>query len=209
LERKFNRLFFWGENKMLLGNLKLKGLSKLIQLNGKPPQPISILIVEDDELIQEQWLLSVKNRPNIIVETASGIRSALKQVEKSDILILDWKLGEQSGDTVLTRWLDFHAGNPCVVISGHITKTLKEQLLLSGVFNVYEKHLNLGVLNRTVGRYVREVQALNALKAQRVELASLRRNIFYLYCISLSLLMIFLASGNGTEVWELIKSILL
>jgi len=193
----------------MLGNLKLKNLSKLINLNGKTPEPTSILIVEDDELIQEQWLLSIKNRPNINVETSSGIRSALKKVEDADILILDWRLGEQSGETILARWLDFHAGNPCVVISGHVTKALKEQLLLSGVFNVYEKHLNLGVLNRTVGRYTREVRAFNALKVQRQEIATLRRSVFYLYCISLSLVVAFFASGNGKEIWELIKGILL
>ena len=189
-------------------NLKLKSLSKIINLNGKKPPPVSVLIVEDDEIIQEQWLLSIKNRPNITVETSSGVRSALKKVEAADILILDWKLGEQSGDTILTRWLDFHAGNPCVVVSGHVTKTLKETLLLSGVYNVYEKHVNLGVLNRTVGRYTREVQAFNALKEQRLEIATLRRSVFYLYCISLSLIVAFFAAGNGAEIWELIKGLL-
>lgn len=187
----------------LLGHLKLKTLSKLLSSNGEI-SPVSVLIVEDDGAQRQQWSLALHGMTDLEIEVAGSVNDALAKVEEADILLLDWRLGTQTGATVLEAWLNYHAGNPCMVISGHMRPELKETLLLSGVTNVYEKVVNIGVILRTAHRYTRTVRAQREVKALKAERYQLRQRLLYSYVIIIVSIAT-IAAKEGATIIDLLK----
>ncbi len=187
----------------LLSHLKLKTLSKLLSSNGEI-SPVSVLIVEDDGIQRQQWSLALHGMTDLEIEVAGSVNDALAKVKAADILLLDWRLGTQTGAAVLEAWLNYHAGNPCMVISGHMRPELKETLLLSGVTNVYEKVVNIGVILRTAHRYMRIVRAQREVKALKAERYQLRQRLLYSYVIIIVSIAT-IAAKEGATIIDLLK----
>lgn len=190
----------------LLSHLKLRTLSKLLSSNGEI-SPVSVLIVEDDGVQRQQWSLALHGMTDLEIEVAGSVNDALAKVKAADILLLDWRLGTQTGGTVLEAWLNYHAGNPCMVISGHMKPELRETLLLSGVTNVYEKVVNIGVVLRTAHRYMRIVRAQRMVKALKAERYQLRQRLAYSYVIIL-VSGATIAAREGATLIDLLKMFL-
>lgn len=187
----------------LLGHLKFKTLSKLLSSNGEIA-PVSVLIVEDDGAQRQQWSLALHGMTDLEIEVAGSVNDALAKVKGADILLLDWRLGTQTGETILEAWLNHHAGNPCMVVSGHMRPELRETLLLSGVTNVYEKVVNIGVVLRTTHRYTRTVRAQRMVKALKAERYQLRQRLVYSYVIIL-VSGATIAAREGATLIDLLK----
>ncbi len=187
----------------LLGHLKLRTLSKLLSSNGEI-SPVSVLIVEDDGTQRQQWSLALHGMTDLEIEVAGSVSDALVKVEAADILLLDWRLGTQTGETVLEAWLNYHAGDPCMVVSGHMRPELRETLLLSGVTNVYEKVVNIGVILRTAHRYTRIVRAQREVKALKAERYQLRQRLLYSYVIII-ISIVTIAAKEGATIIDLLR----
>lgn len=189
----------------LLTKIKLSTLSKLITNNGAPPD-ISILIVEDDGIQRQAWSLALHGMTGLVVEVAGSVGEALDKVKDSDLLLLDWGLGRGTGDTVLENWLGHHAGNPCMVISGVIPPDMEERLLMSGVANIYRKPLGIGIVIRTVHRYMREMRAYKSVQILRVERVQMKRALLYSGAINLVTLAT-LAVKEGATLVNVLKAL--
>ena len=116
---------------------------------------IRVLHVEDDvdhhELIR-MWLVQAGHA----VDHARTIDQAVDRIADSDIVLLDWELGDESGDALLGHDTVRTSDIPVVVISGHDVDQVDAAAFEHGAAAFLTKsELNQGLVDRTVRYAVR------------------------------------------------------
>lgn len=139
-----------------------------------PDETVRVLVVDDDTALREQVAMIVSGA-EVKVSVAASTDEALQEIDRADILVLDWRLGDdqgRGGRTVLRQWKALRPEGPCVVVSAYMNDALHHELLQAGAFNAVSKPA-LDVLVRVVGRYVEQVR-------NRSRLSTLEANIYML-----------------------------
>lgn len=179
---------------MPLNALK-EALQTLIPQNGDKPR-VRVLVVEDHDATRELWC-AVLSGAGHLVRAASSVREALPLIQDSDILLLDWLLGEQTAEPVLATWEENHSGKPCAVISGRLSEQEIRNLYAAGVFNVLLKPTSIEVLTSIVRHYSNDVVTMKEVRRLKEEVRALRR-------VVLVMMMVMILSVVETNIVDMI-----
>jgi len=112
---------------------------------------VNVLIVEDNTEIRS-LLRRIISAMTFCVDTTDTLRGAMGLLDWADILVVDLKLPNGSGDALLERWTELHKG-PVVVCSGYIDRDLEYELLESRAWNVLPKPIKPSVVRSVLHRY--------------------------------------------------------
>ena len=141
-------------------------------MDDRPP---TVLVVEDETDVRDLWGQALRPLGLQVLE-ASGVAQALRTLKREavDILVLDWVLGDDTGEIVMDSWVG-NGGGPLCVVSGVVGLEGLTPLLSKGAYNVLTKPVATETIVAVVGRYVTWVRVLRELRIMRIELAKMRR----------------------------------
>jgi len=133
--------------------------------------PAQVLIVDDERNIQVMLSLALRGE-SLAVDTASGGREALEKIaaQPVDLVLMDVRMPDLDGLTVLRRARETRPGLPVVIMSGH------------GTFDTVREAFKLGAvdyLEKPIEKEKLLVAVRNALSRQTLERenAELRREV--------------------------------
>jgi excisionase family DNA binding protein len=115
--------------------------------SGQP----TVLVIDDDPALQQLFKQFLKKAGfgRIVVGTGSeAIQFAEKQ--KFDLVFLDLKLPDISGDELYKKLKSLHPDLPIVIITGYPDSEILSKILASGPVTVIQKPIEFEQLNRTV-----------------------------------------------------------
>ena len=110
-----------------------------------------VLVVDDDPALQTLFKQFLKKAGfgRIVVGTgAEAISYAEKQ--NFDLVFLDLKLPDTSGDELYAKLKEMHPDLPIVIITGYPDSEILSKILASGPVTVIKKPIEFEQLNRTV-----------------------------------------------------------
>ena len=109
------------------------------------------ILVADDELTVREILSKFFTEKDYIVETAVNGREAIAKLEtyKPDIVLLDLKMPDMSGEDVLCYIDEKDIKVGVIIITGH-PGALKNERLLEKTYDYIVKPFDLDYLNSTV-----------------------------------------------------------
>jgi len=110
---------------------------------------VTILVIEDDSALRELWRRAFQTS-GCDVLSAANLSDALAQINKPDMVLLDWYLDHETADLFLDRWVA-ERGAPLMVLSGK--ELPAEDLYTRGAWHVLVKPIGLEVLMCIVQRY--------------------------------------------------------
>ncbi len=130
--------------------IKRSLLDRDILRNDEAGQP-TVLVVDDDAALQTLFKQFLKKAGfgRIVVGTGA---EALAHCEKQsfDLVFLDLKLPDISGDELYTKLKDINPDVPIVIITGYPDSEILSKILSSGPVTVIKKPIEFDQLNRTV-----------------------------------------------------------
>jgi DNA-binding NtrC family response regulator len=188
----------------------------------KTIDPITLLLVEDDAVQQEQLTMLLRQRGGCDqIICASSISEALQEISKAHVLVLDWRIGrngERGGRTIFNAWMGRNGRLPCLVLSAYMTNELELELLGQGASNALSKPAGLQVLLRLISEYVHQIRQelelekaktnITILKGQVDKLAEAslkqkRNNLVMLFLVLLAIIF-----TNGTQLGSTVSQVL-
>ena len=111
----------------------------------------TVLVVDDDPQLQQLFKQFLKKAgfSRIVVGTgAEAISYAEKQ--SFDLVFLDLKLPDVSGDELYVKLKDLHPDMPIVIITGYPDSDILSKILAIGPVTVIQKPIEFEQLNKTV-----------------------------------------------------------
>jgi len=116
-------------------------------LNGD----ITVLVAEDDRMMADALVRGLNAR-GYNVKRTERVMDGLDLIEEADVLILDIRLLNGDGRSLLYRWVrDRHL--PVLVISGVLGPDDEEELLTAGAWNVLPKPFRMDTFFFLTERY--------------------------------------------------------
>ena len=105
-----------------------------------PLASLKILAVDDEEIMLKMYR-EYFSQQGVMLQIASSPAAAARQLEAGpvDVLILDLKLGKDSGKDLLTTVRRDHPRTRCVFVTAYATDELVNELYEMGVFEVIKK----------------------------------------------------------------------
>lgn len=111
----------------------------------------TVLVVDDDPQLQQLFKQFLKKAgfSRIVVGTGS---EALSYAEKQnfDLVFLDLKLPDISGDELYVKMKELHPDMPIVIITGYPDSDILSKILAIGPVTVIQKPIEFEQLNKTV-----------------------------------------------------------
>ena len=111
----------------------------------------TVLVVDDDPALQTLFKQFLKKAGfgRIVVGTGA---EAISYAEKQDfdLVFLDLKLPDTSGDELYAKLKEMHPDLPIVIITGYPDSEILSKILASGPVTVIKKPIEFEQLNRTV-----------------------------------------------------------
>lgn len=111
----------------------------------------TVLVVDDDPQLQQLFKQFLKKAgfSRIVVGTGA---EALSYAEKQafDLVFLDLKLPDISGDELYVKMKDMHPDMPIVIITGYPDSDILSKILAIGPVTVIQKPIEFEQLNKTV-----------------------------------------------------------
>ena len=111
----------------------------------------TVLVIDDDPALQtlfKQFLKKAGFGRIVVGSGAEAISYAEKQ--EFDLVFLDLKLPDISGDELYAKLKSIHAELPIVIITGYPDSEILSKILASGPVTVIKKPIEFEQLNRTV-----------------------------------------------------------
>jgi DNA-binding NtrC family response regulator len=173
-------------------------MEKLV-LDGKD---ITVLIIDSNDAPRTA-MAQVALGAGYNVRTAASTNEALSQLDGSDIMVLDWGLGD--GDPVLAEWVGRCRG-PSLILRDYLDVRECHQLIVRGAFHCVRKPVGAEVILTILRRYVRCVRAdrmLESLVNDVEKLKSTNRKLKYGVVVALALAMM----SAGEPVFGVFKSL--
>ena len=138
---------------MLTGKQKNKVKTKIAYM-----EKVRILVVDDEQRVRDEiaeFLLENK----YIVHKAAAPSAAFIVLENNtiDIVILDIKLPEMDGLTVLTKIKDLHPDIEVIMISGHGDMSSVIEAMRQGASDYFPKPFRLMDINMSIQRTTRYI----------------------------------------------------
>ncbi|MFT4093199.1 MAG: response regulator transcription factor [Niabella sp.] len=112
---------------------------------------INLLIVDDHELVRD-GLKQMLGNQNLNISEAASIQEAKNQIvaSKPDIILLDFKLKDGTGD-ILARWLSHSRFSiPCITLSNYSEKTYISKMISAGVKGYLLKDIDRNELMKAI-----------------------------------------------------------
>jgi DNA-binding NtrC family response regulator len=111
----------------------------------------SVLIVDDHPPVCASLRENLSMR-NYRVSVAYNSREALKllRAENQDLILLDVRLGEENGVSLLSRILEIDPSLPVIVITGYGTVEIAVESIKRGAFDYLEKPIKIEKLLKTM-----------------------------------------------------------
>ena len=117
-----------------------------------------VMLVDDDEAIRTLLRMTLPRDGFEIVEAGDGA-DALERIEADpvpDLIVLDWKMPERSGDEVLAAVKEHHPDLPVVVLTAERDAASRDRAESLGADAFLTKPFSplelLGVVERFLGR---------------------------------------------------------
>jgi excisionase family DNA binding protein len=111
----------------------------------------TVLVVDDDSSLQQlfkQFLKKAGFSRIVVGNGADAIAHAEKQ--SFDLVFLDLKLPDISGDELYVKLKDLHPDMPIVIITGYPDSDILSRILTMGPVTVIQKPIEFEQLNKTV-----------------------------------------------------------
>lgn len=143
-----------------------------------PPEQVTVLVVDDDTNLREQIAMII-TQEKVRVKVAASTQEALAEMVEADILILDWKLGDdrdRGGQLVFQQWKQLNPTSPVAVVSAYMTPELQHELLRSGAYNAVGKPA-FDVIVKVVSRYIDLVRNGSKLATLEANIYSLKAHV--------------------------------
>ncbi len=120
-------------------------------------QDSKILVVDDDLMVRDMLYDFLREKGYQVVSAADG-SSALNAVnhKKFDAVILDFKLPETDGITLLLQMKQKFPKIPIIMITGYPSDSSRDQAYQSGAAAFMEKPFKVTKLAATLKRAIRE-----------------------------------------------------
>lgn len=138
---------------------------------------LTVLVVEDHTSLRVAWTRMISTLAR--VESAATVSEALALIDKADVLVLDWKLGNEMADAVLDRWVDKNGGPVCVV-TGVLDQDAMYDLYARGAYHVFAKPIPPAPLLSSLRRCIEYVEQKHTIRTLGVEVVRLRRAVIVL-----------------------------
>ena len=158
---------------------------------------VKALVVEDD-LDNREMLRQMITAMTFTARACSTLSEGLDLVDWADVLVLDLKLPNGQGTTLLTQWTERHKG-PVVVISGVVDKDLRGHLLRARAWNVLQKPFELDVLRSILQRYGEHVLECKRYQRLQARVDALEQELKKMRRLAWSLAVIAAAAGAGAQ----------
>ena len=115
------------------------------------------ILVVDDELEIRELLRKALGMKGYKVATVPSARQALEIIfqEPFDLILLDIKLGQESGISVLKKIREFHTKIPVVIYSGAVTIELEKEARAAGANEVLSKNIEITQLVAQIAKIVK------------------------------------------------------
>ena len=132
----------------------------------------TILVADDEQLIR--WSLSERLQADglRVVEAATGQEAIDKVHEGVDLVLLDFKLPDIDGVTVLRQIKEFDPDVVVILLTAYATVDTAVEAMKTGAYHVANKPFNIDAVSDLVAKALettqlrREVRSLRAEKAQ-------------------------------------------
>jgi len=117
-------------------------------------EALSLLILDDEKALSEEIFMFLSNLPDAVVFEASRPSEAYKILEKEsvDVAIVDIRLPEESGLTVLENIKRLYPETEVIMISAHGDMDIVIECMRRGAFDYFSKPFMLKALQATVER---------------------------------------------------------
>jgi DNA-binding NtrC family response regulator len=131
----------------------------------------SVLIVDDHPPVCASLRENLSMR-NYRVSVAYNSREALRllRAENRDLVLLDVRLGEENGVSLLPRILEIDPSLPVIVITGYGTVEIAVESIKRGAFDYLEKPIKIEKLLKTMENalYMSRLERENSLSRKSV-----------------------------------------
>ena len=132
------------------------------------PQPPTVLVVDDESLVR--WSLNERLTQDglRVVEAGTGREALARAAEGVDAVLLDYKLPDSDGLSVLAELKERDRDLPVILLTAHSSVELAVQAMKGGAYHYANKPFNLDEVSLLVEKALettrlrREVRALRA-----------------------------------------------
>ena len=126
-------------------------------LKQEMPDPIKVLIIDDDKVFC-QLLEKGLGRLGYQAESAHNQEQAL-QPDRADVVLLDMRLGEESGLGLVTPLLKKHPGTKIIIVTGYASLATAVTAVKKGAHNYIAKPVDVKSVHRIIQESLGEAES--------------------------------------------------
>src|SRR5436309_3476972 len=137
-----------------------------------PAAALRVLVVDDEPLIRWSLTERLKQESYRVVEAATAAAAIERHAEGVDLVLLDYRLPDGDGLSVLKRIKDADADTLVILLTAHSTIDMAVEAMKHGAYHYANKPFNLDEIALLVEKALettrlrREVRALRANQAR-------------------------------------------
>ena len=143
---------------------------------GEPPTPGAVsarrvLVVDDEQLIRWSLVQRLKEDGHEIVEAATAAEALERADQGIDLVLLDYKLPDEDGLTVLKKIRDIDPDTLVIMLTGHRSVETVVEAMKGGAFDYATKPFDLDDMALRVSRALETTRLRRELRTLRDSLA--------------------------------------
>src|ERR1043165_8971536 len=134
-------------------------------------QPPTIVVLDDERLTR--WSLTERLRQEgyRVVEADTARKAIERHAEGVDLVLLDYKLPDGDGLSVLKQIKDADADTLVILLTAHSSVDLAVEAMKHGAYHYANKPFNLDEIALLVDKALETTRRVRAVRARRASLA--------------------------------------